>query len=117
MVHNYARRLGTSVQSRTGAPVGCDQSCIHPLETGEEGLVCPGCYVLDVPYWSRSSLGRCSSWLEKIYIEFRVDSQVVWKPRKSNCLGTCEGLNLERTQPLWAKLAFGGGWDVQVASG
>ena len=50
-------------------------------------------------------------------IECQVDSQVVWKPRKSNCFGTCEGLNLERTQPLWSKLAFGGGWDVQVVSG
>ena len=48
---------------------------------------------------------------------FWVDSQVVWKPSKANCLGTCEALNLEKTQPPWAKFAFGGKWDVQVSSG
>ena len=30
MVYSHTSKLGTSVHPRTGAPLGCDQSCIQP---------------------------------------------------------------------------------------
>ena len=93
----------------------CSISCSLSEIYKEEGPFGHGCNIPDILI----SLGPAYSdaiadLVKKINIECQVDSQVVWKPIKANCFGTCEGLSLEKTQLTWAKLAFGGGWDVQV---
>ena len=109
MVHSHASRLGTSIHPRIGTPLRCIQFLIHLWDRWRRRPSLPCMWCHGCPCWSRPSLGWCSSRLEKIDIECWVDSQVVWNPSKENCLRTCEGLKLERTQKLWSKLAFGGG--------